>query len=160
VKRLSNDKGSALVEFAIVLPVFLLVVIGSITFVWLLGARSAVTGAARDGARYASIQHDWINCSLLEPCDMSYPDREEVESYIQDRAGVFGVDCVHMVVGTEPADDSCTSGNEPVALEQPERNELITVTAHRKLPNIFGAVASLFGIDEITYTTTAVARAE
>ena len=144
MKRLSNDKGSALVEFAIVLPVFLLVVIGSITFVWLLGARSAVTGAARDGARYASIQHDWLNCSLLEPCDMSYPDQSEVQSFVQDRAGIFGSDIQVEMTPTS----------------QPDRNEVITVTAHRKLPNIFGSFASLFGVDEITYTTTAVARAE
>ena len=144
MKRLSNDKGSALVEFAIVLPVFLLVVIGSITFVWLLGARSAVTGAARDGARYASIQHDWLNCSLLEPCDMSYPSESDVESFVQDRAGVFGS-------GIDVTLSPTT---------QPDRNEVITVTASRKLPNVFGSFASLFGVDEITYTTTAVARAE
>ena len=144
MKRLSNDKGSALVEFAIVLPVFLLVVIGSITFVWLLGARSAVTGAARDGARYASIQHDWLNCSLLEPCDMSYPDQSEVQSFVRDRAGVFGSDIQVEMTPTS----------------QPDRNEVITVTASRELPNIFGSFASLFGVDEITYTTTAVARAE
>lgn len=144
MKRLSNDKGSALVEFAIVLPVFLLVVIGSITFVWLLGARSAVTGAARDGARYASIQHDWLNCSLLEPCDMRYPSESDVESFVQDRAGVFGS-------GIDVTLSPTT---------QPDRNEVITVTASRKLPNIFGSFAGLFGVDEITYTTTAVARAE
>jgi hypothetical protein len=144
VKRLSNDEGSALVEFAIVLPAFLVVVLGSITFVWLLGARSAVTGAARDGARYASIQHDFLECSVLEPCDTSYPDQTEVQSYIRNRAGVFGSG---IDVTLSPT-------------EQPDRNEVITVTASRSLPSLVGPVASLFGIKDIKYTTTAVARAE
>jgi hypothetical protein len=144
VKRLSNDEGSALVEFALMLPVFLFVLIGSLTFVWLLGARSAVTGAARDGARYASIQHDWLDCELLEPCDTNYPDAAEVESYVQERAGIFGEG-----IGVTLSPES-----------QPDRNEVITVTASRTLPGIFGSFAELFGIEDIKYTTTALARAE
>jgi hypothetical protein len=145
VKRLSNDRGSALVEFALILPVFVLVVLGSMAFIWLIGARSAVTGATRDGARYASIQHDWLDCPVIGVCDTAYPTQAEVESYVRDRAGMFGGDAID--VDVTPTD-------------QPERNEVITVRASRKLPPLFGSFAHLLGIDEITYTSTAVARAE
>ena len=157
MKRLRSDEGSALVEFALVLPLFIVVLIGSITFIWVLGARSAVSGAARDGARYASIQHDWLDCAETGPCNTSYPTPEEVLAYVQDRAGVFGVDSVCMIVGNESATNTCST--EPATTE-PYRNEVITVTATRELPNIFGSFASIFGADKVSYTTSAVARAE
>ena len=144
-KHFRNDEGSAIVEFVLVLPAFLLVVFGSLGMVYLLGARSAITGAARDGARYASIQHDWMACPASGPCDTSYPAANEVQSYVRDRAGIFGGSQLGVTVS-------------PTA--QPDRNQLITVTATRNLPNLFGAVASLFGVHEISYTSTAVARAE
>ena len=78
MKRLHNDEGSALVEFVLMLPVFLIVIASSFTFIWMLAARSAVTGAARDGARYASIQHDWMDCAPSGPCNTSYPSPTEV----------------------------------------------------------------------------------
>src|SRR5205807_2140451 len=56
--RLREQRGAALVEFAIIFPVFFLVITGSVAMVWLVGVRSTITGAARDGARYASIQTD------------------------------------------------------------------------------------------------------
>lgn len=142
-ERFRSDTGSALVEFSLVLPAFMLVLIGSLSLVWLLGARSAVSGAARDGARYASIQHDWMDCPASGPCDTSYPSPAEVASYVEQRAGIYGVDAVTVT---------------PTA--QPDRNQVITVTATRQLPSIFGAVASLFGVNDIMYTSTAVARAE
>ena len=142
--RVRDDEGSSLVEFVLVLPVFMLVVLGSLTLLWVVCARSAVTGAARDGARYASIRHDWMDCPASGACDTNYPSPTEVATYTQDRAGVFGSG---MTVTVSPS-------------SIPYRNEVITVTATRDLPNIFGTIASLFGVDHITYSSSAVARSE
>ena len=144
MRTLRSDKGSALVEFVLVLPAFLLVVLGSVTFLWLLAARSAVTGAARDGARYASIRHDWMDCPQSGPCNVGYPSATEVSDYVKDRAGVFGGG---MTVSVTPS-------------SIPYRNQVITVKASRDLPNIFGTFASLFGVDHVTYSSSAVARSE
>lgn len=144
--RLRNDEGNALVEFVLVLPVFMAVFIGSLTLVWLLAARSAVTGATRDGARYASIQHDWMDCPSSGPCDTGYPSASEVQDYVRQRAGGIG------------GGQDLTVTVDPTG--QPLRNQVITVTASRTLPNVIGAVSSLFGIHDIKYTSTAVARAE
>lgn len=53
VKR-TSDRGAAAVEFALVIPVVLLVVFGIIDFGRLLNAQLQVSEAAREGARAAS----------------------------------------------------------------------------------------------------------
>lgn len=46
-----NEKGQSLVEFAIVVPVLLLLVMGIIEFGWLFNGQITLTSAAREGAR-------------------------------------------------------------------------------------------------------------
>jgi hypothetical protein len=56
------DRGQGLAEFAIVLPVFLLVVFGMIDVGRVIWATDDITNAAREGARYASV-HGGTFCS-------------------------------------------------------------------------------------------------
>jgi len=51
----SRPRGQSLAEFAIVLPIFLLVVFGMIDIGRVIWATDNITNAAREGARYASI---------------------------------------------------------------------------------------------------------
>jgi Flp pilus assembly protein TadG len=53
--RSVRDRGAAAVEFAIVLPLLLLIVFGIIDFGRLLNAQITLTQAARDGARLAAV---------------------------------------------------------------------------------------------------------
>lgn len=50
-----NEKGQSLVEFALVLPILLLLVLGMLEYGWMLNAKISVTGAAREGARASSV---------------------------------------------------------------------------------------------------------
>lgn len=50
-----NDRGSQVVEFAILVPVLLSIVAGIITFGFVFNAQITVTEAAREGARLAAI---------------------------------------------------------------------------------------------------------
>ena len=50
-KRLGSQRSQALVEFAVVAPLFLLVVFSAIDISRLLYAYTAISSAARDGAR-------------------------------------------------------------------------------------------------------------
>ncbi|MBW8383916.1 MAG: pilus assembly protein [Youngiibacter sp.] len=52
---LSNEKGQSAVEFALVLPLLLILLLGIIEFGWFLNAKITITGAAREGARYYAI---------------------------------------------------------------------------------------------------------
>jgi Flp pilus assembly protein TadG len=51
MKSLKNHKGQSLVEFAIILPLLLLLVIGIIEFGMMLNSYLAINNAAREGAR-------------------------------------------------------------------------------------------------------------
>ena len=135
-----DQRGSALLEFALLLPVFLLIVLGSLSALWMLTARSALSGAAKDGARYASIRHDPLECEAT-PCPVGYPTEDEVAAYVQERAGRFDVEAVTLVRPTQ--------SNEP-----------LTVTVEGDLPVIIQSITSVFGRDSIEYTSIAKARAE
>lgn len=53
--RTARDRGSVAVEFALVLPVLLLILFGVIDFGRALNAQIELTGAAREGARLAAL---------------------------------------------------------------------------------------------------------
>ena len=50
-----SEKGQALVEFALVLPVLLILVLGSIDAGWLLYAKKSTVSAAREAARAVAV---------------------------------------------------------------------------------------------------------
>ena len=55
VRRWKNDSGSAIVEFALVTPVLLLVVLAVVQLILALHVRSTLTAAAAEGARAAAL---------------------------------------------------------------------------------------------------------
>ncbi len=55
-----NERGQALAEFALVLPLILFFIAGIIEFGRAWNIKQAVTDAAREGARYAVVQDDDI----------------------------------------------------------------------------------------------------
>src|SRR5207253_1156089 len=130
VRRLRDERGASLVEFALVAPVLFLVIMGAIALVWLTAVRSTITGAARDGARFASIP----DCSTA-PC--AYPPATDVQQYVADRASGYGVDPKEVTVSATPT----------------YRNETVKVTVTHEIP-------ALFGFIHVTYTSTAEARSE
>jgi len=54
----SEDRGAAAVEFALVLPVLILLVLGMMEFSRVYNAQISLTNAAREGARSMAIHHD------------------------------------------------------------------------------------------------------
>lgn len=55
MKKLRNEKGAAAVEFALVVPILLLLLLGIVEFGRIYNAQMQLTAAARDGARIMSI---------------------------------------------------------------------------------------------------------
>lgn len=51
-----KSDGQSLVEFALILPVLLLLIIGIIEFGWILNGQITLTNAAREGVRAAVVQ--------------------------------------------------------------------------------------------------------
>ena len=139
-RRVRGERGSVLVEFTVILPVVLLVVIGGFVLFWFATARSALTDAAREAVRFASIPHDPLECAL-EPCTGTWPSVQEVEDHVKAEAETFGVDDV----------DVSTTG---------VGNGVITVTVGRRVPDPLRPLAGVFGIGEVYSVTVAEGRYE
>lgn len=60
-KLIINEKGQSMVEFALVLPILVLLVMGIIQFGIIFSAQIALTNAAREGARAASVGTSEMN---------------------------------------------------------------------------------------------------
>lgn len=54
-KRLKREVGQAMVEFALVLPIFLILLGGIIDFGWVFGNKLVAANSSKEAARYASI---------------------------------------------------------------------------------------------------------
>lgn len=57
-RRRPPERGAAAVEFALILPVFVLLIVGMLEFARAYNAQISVTNAAREGARVMAIHDD------------------------------------------------------------------------------------------------------
>ena len=56
---LRRDRGQAVVEFAVMLPVVLILLLGMIEWGFLLWTKTTMENAVREGARHAVVIRDW-----------------------------------------------------------------------------------------------------
>lgn len=55
-KLIKSEKGQSMVEFALVLPILLMLLLGIAEFGWLFNAKITITSAAREGARVYAVK--------------------------------------------------------------------------------------------------------
>lgn len=79
---IKDQKGASAVEFAIILPLLVLVIFGIIEFSLLLYNKQVITNAAREGARYGIIVKKPPEELIIE----------KIKSYAQNRLLTFGSD--------------------------------------------------------------------
>jgi Flp pilus assembly protein TadG len=84
-RLLHNERGQALAEFALVLPLVLLFIAGVVEMGRAWNIKQAVTDAAREGARYSVVDNPDINTMA------------EVQSKIEARLALAGVDSSDVV---------------------------------------------------------------
>jgi Flp pilus assembly protein TadG len=82
-RRWLNDSGAAAVEFALVLPVILLILFGTIEFGRAWNVRQTLTDAAREGARVAA-----VNNGLVTPAATLADSVKKVVTGSAQRAGL------------------------------------------------------------------------
>jgi len=114
--RKPRDRGSAAVEFALVVPVLLLIVFGIIDFGRMLNAQITLTGAAREGVRLAAL---------------GYPNavvQARVAAAAPDLSGVTVTVAASCPPGAGPAADAQVNVSDPFSFITP-----------------IGAIAGLFG---------------
>ncbi len=105
-RRLRGEDGQAMLEFALVLPIFLLILCGILDFGWLYYNQLALNNICREGARYAVV-------STAENHDTSGILRH-IENFIEDTYPIEGI--VVTVDYTKPLDP--LSGDVVVAAEK------------------------------------------
>jgi hypothetical protein len=75
-----SERGQALAEFALVLPLVMLFIAGIVEFGRAWNIKQAVTDAAREGARYAVVQ------------DSTILSTDDVKAKIEERLGLAGIE--------------------------------------------------------------------
>lgn len=127
---MAKRKGQTLVEAAIALPLFILILAGILDFGWLLANQLMVSNGSRDGARYAIVNSD--NTSLAALVDAR--------------------------VRTNPGLDTGTDVTVSVAFSADQQD--ITVTVSKKVPVLTPLVGVFVKDQQIDLSSSTVMRVE
>jgi hypothetical protein len=168
--RRRDQRGQALMEFAIVLPVFLAILLGMIDIGRGVWANNTVANAAREAARYASVHGGTKSntCPVGPPgekteipvadstCPYPSPSREGVRDVaraftVAGGTGLtievcYGIDCSGDV-------DTVNADGDPATNE---RGTPLTVTVSSQVPMIMGTFLGLGTINVSAKSTMLV----
>ncbi len=104
-KKQKREDGQAMVEFALILPIFLLILCGIIDFGWLFYNQLSLNNACREGARYAVVHTD------------ENADTQSIINHIENiSTTVFANDGVDITVKYSSPSDP-TSGDVTVSMQ-------------------------------------------
>ena len=130
-KFVKTERGQTLVELALVLPVIILILFGTLEFGRLFHSYIVITNAAREGARLGAVGKS----------------DEEIVSRIREASPLYQADCRLRVFRLEP-NESARSPGVPLTVEVAYDVELVTPIFSSILPN------------PVTLKSTAVMRVE
>jgi Flp pilus assembly protein TadG len=130
----ADERGAAIVEFAIVVPILLILVMGIIDFGRLNAVAASMAAAARDGARQAATATDLTDATQLSSI------RARVVGAFQPLGGA-----------------ALTSSNVTVTLNA-SQNVVVTVSGYTYRP--ITPIATLIGMQTITLNRSATFRWE
>jgi Flp pilus assembly protein TadG len=140
--RAGSERGAELIEFALVTPIFALLIAAMFDFGFLFRNWELMTNAAREGAR--------VGVLPSYACDGSTTDVEDrVEAYM----AASGVDAGSLDIVAANADVTTTAGTFTACV--------VTVQMFQQLPNL-GVFGALFGgsFTSISLKSQAVMRIE
>jgi len=132
-EKLKNQSGASALEFAIVLPIILLLILGIIEFSFLLYNKAVITNACREGARAGIIQR-------LSPRVTSGEIETIVNNYCFNHLITFGGPTTPTVTSTAPCPSGAYSGTDLS----------VTVTFHYTYLALPDFVTSLTGGTDLT----------
>lgn len=123
VLRRGRPRGQALVEFALVIPIFVLLIFGLVDLGRAVFVNNSVAEAARDGARHASVQARAYDSA----------SRDAVEDWVLDR--LEGVPNPSVTVECTPVTPAlgCTV------------NDIVVVTVHSDMEWVTPIIGNLMG---------------
>ncbi|MDH3308244.1 MAG: pilus assembly protein [Acidimicrobiia bacterium] len=89
-RRRRDEGGAALVEFAIIAPLLLLLVLGIIEFGWLLGNTLDVRHGAREAARQAAVNAGTVGAMATTACDAMDFSTGQIITFTDGATGKVG----------------------------------------------------------------------
>lgn len=80
-KRFKSEKGQAMVEFALILPILLLIICGIIDFGWMFYNQLSLDNACREGARYSVVNSDIATTQIEQHIKNTFkgPNADDLE---------------------------------------------------------------------------------
>jgi Flp pilus assembly protein TadG len=130
-----NEKGQAMVEFALITPLLILLLCGIIDFGWIFGNQMMLNNAGRDTTRYMAINYDTLGA-----------DKDAAATtYLTDRLGPG----THNNFDVAVALTNDTNGDPKV-----------TVSAFYDLPFLTPLLSTILGQPDIRIDTAATMRLE
>lgn len=115
-------------EYAFAFPILMLVVMASLSLLWLTAVKAAVGQAAREGARFAS--------TALAPTYRTHPTEADVAARINSRVPL---------VDLAPSDVVITYAGCPAPCPSPPANTRLTVTVSVDMPGPLAVKSSSHG---------------
>lgn len=132
-RSLGRSRGQALVEFALVIPIFLLILAGMIDFGSLLYSRMSVINAARSGAQYGSTT---LIGSALGGSPTAIQSRVSSVATGLVSAGDVSVVCLERPGSTVVCSGSAWEAGDAVSVT-------VTYPYHPRFPLLFGSVMNV-----------------
>lgn len=112
--RKKGEKGQAMVEFALILPLLILLLCGILDFGWIFGNQLTLNNAVREAARNTSINFD----ETKAPSDaFNYALAYDVIS--SRTGGVLDIDNMTIPVPTQTGDTITVSASYPLQILTP-----------------------------------------
>jgi Flp pilus assembly protein TadG len=138
-----RSRGQALVEFALIIPLFLLMLFGIIDIGRVIWANDALTNAAREGARFASVKGS--NTDMVTTAT-----KQNIRDATQGMAIAGGMNTVvtvcYSVVHVSTGTAGCTGDTDElvngVAVTN-ARGALVTVTVSSTVPILTGSLLGM-----------------
>lgn len=112
-RRSSDDEGAVLIEFAIVIGLFFMLVFGMVDFGLAINSKTQMTNAGREGARLGTVNLDPV----------------AVSNRVKEAAEIDPADLTITVTCQKPDDTACTGPGFPAGdLRNGESGDSILVT--------------------------------
>lgn len=135
-----RSRGQGVAEFALVIPLFLVMLFGIIDLGRVIWANDALANAAREGARYASV----TGSSKVNPIDST---KDQIKDYTKNFAIAAGTNITVTVCYSAQANiaantSGCTGDTNEGAASN-NRGSLVTVTATSTVPILTGSLLGM-----------------
>jgi Flp pilus assembly protein TadG len=149
---IKKQKGAAAVEFALVAPVLLLIVLGVAQFGWLLGNYLMVANAASSGARYFASQRGTANPYSATQTQVQTSAGTLSSANLTIATSVNGATCT--------SDSTCASDLTSAGGTSSVGTASVTVTYTKFSPLFKGSLSGLYAMMPTSLVATAVERVQ